>query len=155
MSEIESFYERREWRELRYRVLTRHGRRCMLCKREPAENRDVHVDHIKSIKLYPELALVESNLQVLCRDCNFGKGWRHSDDFRPIPERPVPLWANEPEMRVRVAMRKGNRIRRAYAALLHRAAKPLSPSDRARLAAAFVKLRQIEQRASGKLQRLA
>ena len=33
----------------------------------------VHVDHIKPRSKYPKLALVKSNLQVMCEDCNLGK----------------------------------------------------------------------------------
>lgn len=74
------FYETREWQELRYRVLKKYSRKCMVCFRT---NLELHVDHIKPISRYPELALDEANLQVLCRDCNLGKGNKDEIDWRP------------------------------------------------------------------------
>ena len=52
----------------------------------------MNVDHIKPRRLYPGLALEKSNLQVLCADCNHGKGnwdqtdWRGEDSPQNIEE---------------------------------------------------------------------
>lgn len=77
-----------EWRALRMRVLTRFGARCQCCGSAAKDGVRIHVDHIKPRRQFPELALVESNLQVLCEVCNHGKGnWDHTD-WRPAgPER--------------------------------------------------------------------
>jgi 5-methylcytosine-specific restriction endonuclease McrA len=74
------FYETGAWRKLRYLTLKKYGRKCMVCFRT---NLELHVDHIKPISLVPDLALDETNLQVLCRDCNLGKGNSDSIDWRP------------------------------------------------------------------------
>lgn len=74
------FYETKEWQDLRYRTLKKHGRKCMVCFRT---NLELHVDHIKPISKFPELALDPNNLQVLCRDCNLGKGNKDCIDWRP------------------------------------------------------------------------
>lgn len=74
------FYDSDKWRDLRYRVLKKHGRKCMVCFRT---NIELHVDHIKPISKYPELSLEQSNLQVLCRDCNLGKSNKDEIDWRP------------------------------------------------------------------------
>lgn len=74
-----NFYLSREWREIRYSVLKKYNRSCMVCFRS---NIKLHVDHIKPISKHPELALVFENLQVLCRDCNIGKGNKDSIDWR-------------------------------------------------------------------------
>jgi 5-methylcytosine-specific restriction endonuclease McrA len=74
-----SFYDSRPWQELRYKVLLKHGRKCMCCF---ATNVELHVDHIKPISKFPELALIFDNLQVLCRDCNLGKSNKDDTDFR-------------------------------------------------------------------------
>lgn len=42
----------------------------------------MHVDHIKPFSRYPELAMKLSNLQLLCEDCNQGKGVRDETDWR-------------------------------------------------------------------------
>jgi 5-methylcytosine-specific restriction endonuclease McrA len=74
------FYESREWRELRYTVIKRHGRKCQACG---AIDKRIHVDHIKPRSKYPDLALEESNLQILCEDCNMGKSNKDETDWRP------------------------------------------------------------------------
>ena len=66
----------------------------------------VHVDHIKPRRLFPSLALVESNLQVLCEVCNHGKGnwdqtrWAGRNATTPLRESvndgydmAAPCWA--------------------------------------------------------------
>lgn len=75
------FFESNEWRQLRYKVLVKHGRKCMCCG-QSAPKVEIHVDHIKPRYHHPELALVESNLQVLCKECNLGKGAKFEHDFR-------------------------------------------------------------------------
>lgn len=77
---FDSFYDSWEWKKLRYQVLKKHGAKCMLCGRTPDDGAKICVDHIKPRALFPELELEESNLQVLCNDCNMGKGrWDESD----------------------------------------------------------------------------
>lgn len=73
-----------EWKKLRALVLQKYGRRCMCCGNSPNIDNDVimHVDHIKPRKYYPELALDFDNLQILCSDCNWGKGNWLIEDFR-------------------------------------------------------------------------
>lgn len=78
----DSFYDSWAWKTLRYKVLKRHGARCMLCGRTAADGVKICVDHIKPRAFFPELELEESNLQVLCNDCNMGKGRWDDTDFR-------------------------------------------------------------------------
>jgi 5-methylcytosine-specific restriction endonuclease McrA len=69
-----------EWRRLRMVVLKKRGARCECCGATPADGIRVNVDHIQPRRLRPDLALTESNLQVLCEDCNHGKGnWDRTD----------------------------------------------------------------------------
>lgn len=79
------FYESREWLDLRYRALKLYERRCMVCGLTPAEGAQIHVDHIKPRKDYPELELEITNLQILCRECNLGKSNHDTIDWRPQP----------------------------------------------------------------------
>ncbi len=73
------------WRSLRMVVLKKFGARCACCGATPADGIRVNVDHIKPRRKYPELALVESNLQVLCSACNHGKGnWDETDWREPV-----------------------------------------------------------------------
>lgn len=77
----QNFYRSRKWLALRFDVLLRHGRTCMLCG---VNAKPSHIDHIKPRSKYPELELDINNLQVLCHDCNMGKSNRDQTDFRPV-----------------------------------------------------------------------
>jgi hypothetical protein len=64
---------------LRYQVLER-WRRCRLCGRGPDAGVRLHVDHITP---YSQGGRTEErNLQVLCHQCNLGKGNRSARRFR-------------------------------------------------------------------------
>jgi len=77
----ESFYETAEWRAVRYQALKQSGGRCALC----GAGGELHVDHIKPRSVRPDLALSPANLQVLCRNCNVGKGNQDAIDWRGRP----------------------------------------------------------------------
>lgn len=85
----EVFYKSWRWKELRLIVLDKCGRRCCSCGATPRHDNQVvlHVDHIKPLRTHPSLALDISNLQVLCEDCNKGKSWYHSKDYRTDEQR--------------------------------------------------------------------
>lgn len=82
----DAFLESYEWRKLRMQALKLHGARCQCCGASPAQGAIMNVDHIKPRKLFPELALELSNLQVLCHECNHGKGNWDMTDWRPVDE---------------------------------------------------------------------
>lgn len=68
------------WRSVRMQALKVHGAICMCCGDTPKNGAIINVDHIKPRKLFPELALELSNLQILCSACNHGKGnWDQTD----------------------------------------------------------------------------
>lgn len=81
--EKSAFFESPAWRVLRYRVLVEHGGRCQCCGRSAVDGVAIHVDHIKPRSKFPELALEQTNLQVLCEDCNLGKSNKDDTDWRP------------------------------------------------------------------------
>lgn len=81
--ERDDFYESSEWLAVRYRVIAKYGRKCMACGRTPAHGIIINVDHIKPLWTHPELKLDETNLQILCHECNQGKGCLDDTDFRP------------------------------------------------------------------------
>lgn len=75
-----AFYSLKPWRQLRYKALLKYGAKCMLCGASKEDGKIMHVDHIKPRYKYPELELKLSNLQILCEDCNMGKGgWDETD----------------------------------------------------------------------------
>ena len=73
------FYKTREWLELRYKAIVKHGKTCQCCgsKKTP-----IHVDHIKPRSKFPDLELDINNLQILCEDCNIGKSNKDVTDWR-------------------------------------------------------------------------
>ena len=83
----DDFLKSYAWRKARMIALKRYGARCQCCGATPADGATMNVDHIKPRRIYPELALDIDNLQVLCHDCNHGKGnwdmtdWRTDDSL--------------------------------------------------------------------------
>lgn len=79
----DAFLRSFEWRALRMMALKKHGARCQCCGASPATGATMNVDHIKPRNAFPGLALQLDNLQVLCQECNHGKGNWDSTDWRP------------------------------------------------------------------------
>lgn len=69
-----AFLQSFEWRQLRFKVLQKYGSKCQCCGSTPAGGAVMNVDHIRPRRKFPQLALDIDNLQVLCGDCNHGKG---------------------------------------------------------------------------------
>lgn len=84
---IREFYDSWDWKRLSYDVKIERGRKCECCGAQAPDVR-VHTDHVKPIRKYWHLRLLRSNLQILCEDCNMGKGSRDETDFRPPPPPP-------------------------------------------------------------------
>jgi 5-methylcytosine-specific restriction endonuclease McrA len=76
------FYKSPGWKKARHDALKASEGRCDLCGRPASKKVRLHVDHIKPRSKRPDLALDINNLQVLCQDCNLGKGNRDSTDWR-------------------------------------------------------------------------
>ena len=58
------------WKEQQYQ---KQKQCCAICKKT-IELKWSHIDHIKPLFLYPDLALDTSNLQIACGQCNISKG---------------------------------------------------------------------------------
>lgn len=92
-AERAAFYRSWDWRRLRMEVIKKYDRRCMCCG---ATREDVAldgspvrlvVDHIKPLSRHWELRLSPGNLQILCDECNMGKGSWDETDHRSDDER--------------------------------------------------------------------
>lgn len=81
------FYASDEWRKLRYRALQVCGAKCQCCGASGRDGATMHVDHVKPRYKFPELELELTNLQVLCADCNIGKGAWDKTDWRTDADR--------------------------------------------------------------------
>lgn len=78
-SKTQSFLLSREWRRFRYEVLLERGPQCELCGAR-GRGVELHVDHILPLSKRWDLRLSKRNVQVLCKDCNKGKGnWDCTD----------------------------------------------------------------------------
>jgi 5-methylcytosine-specific restriction endonuclease McrA len=84
----DEFYRSWDWRTIRMATLIKHGQRCQCCGATPdatdMTGKPVRlcVDHIKPISKFWHLRLEPSNLQILCDECNQGKGNWDQTDFR-------------------------------------------------------------------------
>jgi 5-methylcytosine-specific restriction endonuclease McrA len=83
---IKRFYSSRAWRSARYAFLKTQPRplRCRCCGASSLETR-ICVDHVVPLKKDWSRRTDQSNLQLLCNDCNFyGKGSSSdtTDDWR-------------------------------------------------------------------------
>lgn len=106
-SRKDEFYKSWDWRTLRMQVIKRHGPRCMCCGATPDQTAShggpvrIVVDHIKPLHTHWHMRLDETNLQILCDECNQGKGawdhtdWRPEDDAELIDE---PMTAIESQL---------------------------------------------------------
>ncbi|MGN6312866.1 MAG: HNH endonuclease [Rhodanobacteraceae bacterium] len=72
----------KKWKRVRYQALVAANGRCQCCGARASDGVQLHVDHIKPKSRYPELEFELSNLQVLCEDCNIGKGADDETDWR-------------------------------------------------------------------------
>lgn len=79
---ISEFYASWEWKRLRYDFIKDKQRRCECCGASPTDGIRIVVDHIKPIRRFWHLRLDRMNLQMLCDDCNMGKGSRDETDWR-------------------------------------------------------------------------
>jgi 5-methylcytosine-specific restriction endonuclease McrA len=92
---IRDFYASWDWKRLSYDVKLERGRKCECCGAKAPDVR-IHTDHVKPIRRYWHLRLSRSNLQILCEDCNMGKGSRDETDFRQPVAPPCLDIANDP-----------------------------------------------------------
>ncbi|MGC2853944.1 HNH endonuclease [Novispirillum sp. DQ9] len=60
------FYLSPAWRKLRAQAIKRDGHRCVVCGKDVSGKGAARVDHIKTRRERPDLALDLSNLRTLC-----------------------------------------------------------------------------------------
>jgi hypothetical protein len=70
--------------EIREEVKRRHGMVCACCGCKIRSTKNRHVDHLKPMKLYPELEFLSTNLQILCRTCNVHKSAYDGADWKEV-----------------------------------------------------------------------
>jgi len=68
------FYKSYDWRRARLMAIEKSNKKCGYCGASAKNGAVLHVDHIMPRSRFPELSLQTDNLQVLCEDCNMGKG---------------------------------------------------------------------------------
>jgi 5-methylcytosine-specific restriction endonuclease McrA len=84
----DDFYKSWDWRTLRMQALKIHGPKCQCCGATrqsinmSGDNAVICVDHIEPLSKRWDLRLSLSNLQILCDECNMGKGSWDKTDWR-------------------------------------------------------------------------
>lgn len=66
------FYTSSEWKELRTKVFVRDNYTCQDCNQRGGK---LEANHIKPRSRFPDLKLVESNIETLCKSCHDKKKW--------------------------------------------------------------------------------
>lgn len=80
-NQLMKFYKSKEWRTLRLLAIKRDNNECQHCKLKGlvttrktintlGKPTKMEVNHIKPVKLRPDLCLTLSNLEYLCIDCH-------------------------------------------------------------------------------------
>lgn len=99
VKKVNPFYLSRVWKDKRLEILARDNYECQWCKDEghvtSIDHSVLEIDHIKELDDYPELALVNENLQTLCKvhhnqkhnRFQFGKSKPKSKRQLKFPER--------------------------------------------------------------------
>jgi len=79
------FYASSVWRGVRKLALVRDHNRCVLCG---YTGQYMQVDHIKSRKEFPHLALDVSNLRTLCSRCHSraATSWGRTGNYKETPK---------------------------------------------------------------------
>ena len=65
--EIQKFYNSEEWKKLRTEVFTRDNFTCQDCNKYGGY---LEANHIKARSRHPDLKLVASNIETLCKPCH-------------------------------------------------------------------------------------
>lgn len=65
-----AFYKSKVWRKARDESIARHFGLCQDCLDKGIIKAAEMVHHVKPLRDYPELALVQSNLRPLCNKCH-------------------------------------------------------------------------------------
>jgi len=82
------FYKTREWQAARGHAVKRAHKRCENCTADVSGKGASRVDHIIPRAVRPDLALVDSNLRVLCVNCD---AKRHAHKATGAP---AGLWSD-------------------------------------------------------------
>ena len=65
-----AFYQSMRWEQKRAEILRRDRGACQECKKLGRYSKASTVHHVVHLKESPELALTDSNLESVCRDCH-------------------------------------------------------------------------------------
>ncbi|CAM5420304.1 HNH endonuclease [Frigidibacter albus] len=79
----------RRWQVLRHLVLERDGWKCRDC----GDRRRLEVDHIKAVRIAPELAFDMANLAVRCSSCHTKKTRIECGHPPPVKSPERDAWA--------------------------------------------------------------
>lgn len=68
---IIEFYKSTIWKRAREKALSQQNYECQRCKAKGLYNRADTVHHRIPVRVNPSLALTESNLEAICKECHY------------------------------------------------------------------------------------
>jgi 5-methylcytosine-specific restriction endonuclease McrA len=80
-TDLKAFYQTPQWKTLAYQLKIACGWTCQCCG-ATADDARIVTDHVKPVRYFWHLRLEQTNLQVLCEDCNHGKASWDATDYR-------------------------------------------------------------------------
>lgn len=76
----EVFYRSEDWQSAKFFVYENYEKVCFCCY----DTKQLQIDHIKPLSLFPEKCLDIFNLQILCKTCNQLKSNRSKKKFKRL-----------------------------------------------------------------------
>lgn len=67
---IKGFYRTYAWKKKRIQIMARDRQACQECRKQGRYAKAEVVHHIKHLQEAPELALTDSNLEAVCKECH-------------------------------------------------------------------------------------
>ena len=80
-NKVHEFYASPVWRRLQVQILKENHYECERCKRKGLVVKATTVHHKKYLRIHPELALDQDNLEPICEHCHYDEHHRKKPGF--------------------------------------------------------------------------
>lgn len=80
-NKVHEFYNSPIWKQKKREVLKQQHFECQRCKQKGKYSKARTVHHKKYLRVHPELALEDSNLEAICDTCHYDEHHRRKHGF--------------------------------------------------------------------------